>query len=91
MKKYIRKRTLLPFSDPRRLEPKGSEVVEVMRQAGWSVTAVMRITGASRRTVFMWRGGASQIPYAPWRLMLIHAGLVEPTKEPSDERARDAV
>ncbi len=59
-------------------QPKGEEVREVLRLAGFSGSKAARVLGLGAtggRTVRRWVGDDSPIPYAAWALLCECAGL----------------
>jgi hypothetical protein len=75
--------TLLLFSDPNYQQPTPNDVRAVIKKMGISGSEVAARVGVSSDTVRKWQAspessGFKPIPYAPWRLLLIDAGLVDP-------------
>lgn len=75
------------YSDPQYLPPTPAEVDGLIKLMEWSQSDVAKLTGVSydpkkgSTTVRKWRtpiGNAEhrEIPYAAWRLLLLHAGVV---------------
>lgn len=75
-----------PYSDPGYVPPTPEEVDGLIKLMSWSQSDVAKITGVSydpkkgSTTVRKWRTpiGAPEhrdIPYAAWRLLLLHAGI----------------
>lgn len=71
----IRQGCLLPFADPGYETPSADEVRELLRRASLTGSAAAKIAGVSGRSVRKWTGGETKIQYAPWRLLLLYAGL----------------
>jgi hypothetical protein len=78
----------LPFSDPGYKAPEPEEVDALIKAAGWSQNKTAMIVGVpfdpkkGSTTIRRWRTSREnadhyrEIPYAAWRLMLLHAGVV---------------
>lgn len=75
-----------PYTDPEYVEPTAQQVRLLLEFTGWSQTDAAKIIGVSystkngseviRRYKSENPGRHRQIAYAPWRLLLIHAGIV---------------
>ena len=77
-----------PWSDPGYTHPSPEEVAQLIRLAGWSTNEAADIVGVKRdvkhgsATIRKWKSAHAgktnrEIPYSAWRLMLLHAGVVE--------------
>jgi hypothetical protein len=53
------------------------DVRAVLEYLGLSSAAAGRLLDVNTRTVRRWTLGESPITYAPWRLLLLYAGVVE--------------
>ncbi len=79
----LNERTLLLYHDPRYQPPTPTDVRNVIRHLGLTGSEVAARVGVSADTVRKWQATPDSpsfkpIPYAPWRLLLIEAGLVLP-------------
>jgi len=79
----LNENSLLLFRDPNYQKPTPNDVRAVIKQMGISGSEVGGLVGVSSDTVRKWQAapesaGYKPIPYAPWRLLLIYAGLVNP-------------
>lgn len=83
---FRNRRCSLLFADFNYEPPTPEEVKALIAVAEWSQTQVSEIVGVSHNakgstTIRKWRSPIEspehrKIPYAAWRLMLIHAGVV---------------
>jgi len=55
--------------------PSAAEFRELMRIAQLSRSEAGRLVGVSPGKIGKWAGGASEVPYAVWRLLSIYSGL----------------
>jgi DNA-binding transcriptional regulator YiaG len=71
----VRRETRLPYVVSHYAAPTIPEFQAVARTLQLSDARVALLLGVGKRTVARWITGRSEIPYAAWRLLLIHAGL----------------
>src|SRR5688572_17271489 len=72
----LRRETRLPFASGGYKTPTAAEIVQALKSAGIGSGQAARIVGVgAQRVRGDWMGGKQEIPYAPWRLLLIHARL----------------
>lgn len=68
--------TLYPYADPQYRHPSPADVRAVLAYGELSSESAAKIVGVTgRRTIGKWASGQRKIPYAAWRLLLIHVGL----------------
>ena len=80
-----------PFADPKYCPPTPEEVSGLIVLAGWSPKKTALLAGGActdkgAPAIRKWKQPAGsrehrEIPYAAWRLMLLHAGVVEFEKD----------
>lgn len=73
----IKQQSLKPFYHPDYQAPTTEELRGLMKDCGWTGAKVGALVGVDSRTVRRWTGGERPIPYSAWRLLLLHAGVVE--------------
>ena len=71
----VRHETRLPYLAPHYAAPTIAEFQAVARTLQLSDARVAMLLGVGKRTIARWIAGRSEIPYAAWRPLLVHAGL----------------
>ncbi|MEO8466223.1 MAG: hypothetical protein ABI640_12840 [Gammaproteobacteria bacterium] len=71
----VRREARLPFADPQYRPPSAAEFREVTRLLALTGSQAGLLLGVTSRAIRKWIGGESDVPYAAWRLLLIHAGM----------------
>ena len=83
---FVKLPSAKPYGHPDYRPPTQEEVAALLRFAGWlprHATQALGMKWSTKKgngTLRRWKSGGDsylQIPYTPWRLMLIYAGIVQ--------------
>lgn len=91
----INQAALLSYADPGYQAPTFEDVAAAKQSSGLSAAEIGRLVGVEARTVRKWLApptvqNSARMPYAAWRLLVIHCGLAKPGMGyplPADEGA----
>ncbi len=78
----IDKRSLLLFDDPDYRPPTPADVTIACKMTGMSSAGIGKLLGVDSRNVRRYKSGQiKMMPYAAWRLLLLHLKMVKVPKE----------
>lgn len=86
MEPQLRPNTLLAFSDDGFAPPTPAEIQTTLKSGNLTAEQAGHLLGVTGGAIGEWIDGEQEMPYAAWRLLLIHLGLVDPPAVESERK-----